>query len=224
MLRDIKDEQYLSVVQDPVHHGGKMRNRTLKPSIVMPMEQKLVSVGHLKILIDSVSKDIHGLVRSDILPNDKQNFRSFEKVTDPRVLNALKQYVIDSEATVAYFQLSRQMTSAYMDPNISPLERIFRMWRSLYFLRTWRKWILAQKSCDELPELSLDKNFISENAFTCAELNAYSLIHLITKFRDENTPELFLPSLFHSQACEQTFRQLRSMTTINWTRINFSLL
>lgn len=224
VLQDIKNEQYLSVVQDPTHHGGKMRNRKLKPSIVMPMGRKQVSVGHLKILIDSVSKDVHGLVRSDILPDDKQNFRSFEKISEPRVLNALKQHVLDSEATIMYLQISRQMTSAYMEPNISPLERIFRMWHALYFLRAWRTWILAQKPCDGLPQLSLDKNFISDNAFACAELNAYSLIHLLTKFRDANTPEFFLPTLFQSQACEQTFRQMRSMTTINWTKINFTLL
>lgn len=43
------------------------------------------------------------------------------------------------------------------------------------------------------------------------------------KFRDTHRPDLFLPTLFQSQACEQTFRQLRSMTSINWTKINFSL-
>lgn len=56
------------------------------------------------------------------------------------------------------------------------------------------------------------------------EINAYALLHLIIKFRDEKSPELFLPTLFTSQTCESTFRQMRSMTTINWTRINFSLL
>lgn len=224
VLLDIKDEQYLSVIQDPTHLAGKMRNRTQKPSVAMPMGQKQVSVGHLKILIDSVPKDVHGLVRSDILPDDKQNFRSFEKITESRVLNALNQYVEDSEATITYLKLSRQMSSAFMDPHLKPLERIFKQWQAVYFLRIWRKWILAQEPCDDLPQLSLDKKFISDNAFTCAELNAYGLLHIITKFRNANMPELFLPTLFQSQACEQTFRQLRSMTTINWTKINFSLL
>lgn len=224
VLLDIKDEQDLSVVQDPTHLGGKMRNRSQKPSISLPMGQKQVSVGHLKVLIDTVSKDLHGLVRSDILPDDKQNFRSFEKVSDPRVLGALNRYVVDSEATVMYLKLSRQMTSAFMEPDLSPLERILRMWNALYFLRAWRNWILSQESCGDLQKPSLENNFISGNAFTCAELNAYSLLHLICKFRDANTPELFLPTLFQSQACEVTFREWRSMTTMNWTRINFSLL
>lgn len=224
VLLNINNEQDLSVVQDPTHLGGKMRNRTLKPSIYMPMGQKQVSVGHLKILIDTVSKDIHGLVRSDVLPEDKQNFRSFEKVTDTRVLNALNKYVADSEATVMYLKISRQMTSAFMVPDLNPQERISRIWHALYFLRAWRTWIKSFDQCENSQKLSLEKNFISDNAFTCAELNAYNLLHLICKFKDANTPELFLPTLFQSQACEETFRDWRSMTSINWTRINFSLL
>lgn len=164
-----------------------------------------MSIGHLKILIDSVSKDVHGLVRSDIPPDDKQNFCSFEKVTDPRVLDALNRYVVDSEATSMYLKLSKQMCSSFMEPNLNPLERISKMLHALYFLRTWRKWILAQEPCKDLPKPSLDKNFISGNAFTCAELNAYALLNLITKFRDASTPGLFLPTLFQSQACEHTF-------------------
>lgn len=199
VLLDIKDEQCLSVIQDPTHLAGKMRNRTQIPSVAMPMGQKQVSVGHLKMLIDSVSKDIHGLVRSDILPDDKQNFRSFEKITESRVLNALNQYVPDSEATIIYLKLSSQMSSAFMDPHLKPLERILKLWHAVYFLRIWRKWILAQEACDDLPQLSLDKNFISDNAFTCAELNAYGLLHIITKFRSANMQELFLPTLFQSQ-------------------------
>lgn len=61
------------------------------------------------------------------------------------------------------------------------------------------------------------------NAFTSMELNAYGILHLITKFRDANQSELFLPALFSSQPCEHVFRQFRSMTTANWTRINFTM-
>lgn len=39
-----------------------------------------------------------------------------------------------------------------------------------------------------------------------------------------NQPELFLPTLFDSQTCEKTFRQLRSMGTINYTKINFTMI
>lgn len=43
------------------------------------------------------------------------------------------------------------------------------------------------------------------------------------KFRDSNTPEHFLPTLFDSQSCEEIFRHFRSMGTMQYTKINFSL-
>lgn len=38
-----------------------------------------------------------------------------------------------------------------------------------------------------------------------------------------NKANLFKPSLFSSQPCEHMFRTFRSMGTINYTKINFSL-
>lgn len=187
----------------------------------MPIGNKQVSVAHLKILIHAVPKNTHGLVATDILPEDKQNYGSFEKITTAHVLDALERHVIDSEATIIYLKISKQITSAFTEVDVSPLDRIYRMWHSLYFMRAWRKWIEQNKSVESY---TLNKNFISNNACTCIELNAYGLLHLIVKFRNMNASHLFLPALFQSQTCEKTFRQLRSMTTINRTKINFSLL
>lgn len=44
------------------------------------------------------------------------------------------------------------------------------------------------------------------------------------KFRDENLSKFFHPTIFNSQPCEETFRELRSMGTINFTKVNFTLL
>lgn len=221
VLLDIKREQKISFIQDPIHIATKLRNRILKASIIMPIGKKQVSVSHLKILIHSVPKDTHGLVATDIIPEDRQNYASFEKITSPRVLNALEHHVIDSEATVIYLKMSRRIISAFTEVNLPPLDRIHLIWHSLYFFRAWRKWIEQKKSAKTY---SLDRNFISNNAFTCIELNAYGILHLINKFREMNAPDLFLPPFFQSQTCEQIFRRFRSMTTINWTKINFSLL
>lgn len=104
-----------------------------------------------------------------------------------------------------------------------PEERVFKVWHALYFFRIWRKWVESYRSTEPL-KYKLYDNFISENAFTCLELNAYGLLHLIKKLRNANQSHLFLIALFNSQPCENIFRQLRSMTTANWTKINFSLL
>lgn len=205
-----------SYIQDHLHLFTKIRNRILMPSVHLPMGSTQASVSHLKILIETVPKEIHGLVRSDISPDDRQNFISLQKCYNERCLSALEKYVPGSDGTIMYLNLCREMHSVYNEPNLEPIERIRRMWHSTYFYRAWRKW--TEKN------YKLKSNFITSVSYFCIELNAYGLIHLIQKLRNAGTPELFLPIHFSSQTCEETFRLLRSMTTIYWTRINFSLL
>lgn len=182
----------------------------------MPMGTKQVSVAHLKILIQQVPKIIHGLVYSDICPKDRQNFASFEKCMSTRTQNALHEFVPDSEATQFYLKLCSKIGTSLMDVDTIPHERIELIFHVVYFLRIWRKWMVCS-------DYVLSDNFITTNAYKCIELNAANLLTLIRKFRDENRPELFLTTLFDSQACERAFRQFRSMGTPNFTRINFTL-
>lgn len=222
VISNLNSEQSISYVQDSFHLATKLRNRMLKSSILLPMGSRQVSVAHLKMLIKLVPKAVHGVVANDISPFDRQNVGSFQKVSDNRVLFALEKHIPDSEATVLFLKLSRMAIEAFTDVNLTPLERIQYIWRSLYFFRIWRKW-LKTYICEDTKRYDTEENFISTNAFQCLELNAYGLLHLMKKFRDAKESHLFLPTLFNSQGCEGTFRQFRSMSTANWTKINFSL-
>lgn len=226
LFTNLSDTEFVCI-QDTIHAGLKLRNRYLKPSIILPIGNKVISVSHLKILINSIEKDVHGVVMKDICPEDKQNFKSLEKIMDQKVLDALSKYVIESEATVMYLKLCSEIVSSYNKADLSPIDRVYRIFHATYFLRIWRMWIL-RKSKQNLngneKHYSLSNNFISSNAYVCVEINAHNLVRLIRKLRDSNLEKLFLPYLFASQPCEETFRQLRSMGTINFTKINFSML
>lgn len=101
--------------------GTKLRNRLLKFSIVLPFENKQISVTYLKLLVQNVPKDIHGITLSDISPDDRQNCRSLEKIMEPRVTQALQMYIIDSGAIVAYSKLCHFATSSFLDEKLNPL-------------------------------------------------------------------------------------------------------
>lgn len=205
----------IAFIQDTIHIGTKLRNRFLKPGILLAMGSKLVSVTHIKLLLRSVSKEIHGLVLSDICPADRQNFGSLQKVMRPRVLNALREHIFDSEATIKYLHICDQVTSSFLD-DICPTERIYRIWNALFFLRAWKKWLIQS-------EYDADDNFITVFTYSCVEINAHMLIYIIQKLRCSNQSDLFLPDLFSSQPCEHIFRQMRSMGTTNYTKITFNL-
>lgn len=207
----------MQFVQDETHIATKLRNRLLNEKIELTMGTTKISINHLKWAVKNVHKSVHGLTMYDACPFDRQNFRSFEKIVEERVIQTLQTHAKGSEATVQYLKICKKITSSFLDFEIPPLERILRMFHAVYFLRIWKNHILKSSS------QTLHKNFISHNAYSCIEINAKSLIDLIKRFRNENLPELFVPTIFDSQTCEKFFRQLRSMGSMSFTRINFSL-
>lgn len=205
-------------IQDSVHNATKLRNRLLKPSIVLPLGNKLISASHLKILINIVPKDIHGLTLKDICPDDRQNYASVEKVMQSRVSSALLANVIGSEGTVMYIKLCYEISSSLYNEELKPLERVYNIFHAIYFMRAWRKWLKNN------PRFKIIDNFVSNSLYSSVELNGANLVLLIKLFRNRKMDEYFMPSLFNSQPNEELFRQLRSMGTLNYTKINFSLL
>ena len=73
-----------------------------------------------------------------------------------------------------------------------------------YFLRYWRSWISLHPTC------SLEKNFITSNAFKRVELNTHALIIALAVARDTfEGKRCFLFWLLGSQCCEQAFWAIR---------------
>lgn len=205
-------------LQDIVHIATKLRNRLLHLLTVLVVGNKVASVSHLKLLINLVSKDQHGLVYSDICPDDRQNFDSIKRIMLPNVRAALGKYVIDSEGTVEYIRICHEITSSLYDDELSPLDRVYFIWRATFFLRAWYLHIKQSR------DYKLNSNFITSNAHMCIELNAKNLVVLMKTFRNMGLEKQFVPTIFNSQPCEQTFRKFRSMGTINYTKITFTLL
>lgn len=149
-------------------------------------------------------------------PVDKQNFRSVEKMCSVKVTNLLKLSVRNSQATAVFLETIRVVTEAFMRKDLTPLERVRKMWYRVFILRLWRRYIVAHRP------YSLDKNFLTANCYSCIELNAHSLVQIIAYLHSINHSELFSPHLFGSQQCEGIFRQLRSLTSTFSTVANCS--
>lgn len=179
----------------------------LRPSKIFPIGNSIVSNGHLKYLINYVSKDQHLLNYTDVQPKDRQNFPSAEKISSINTQNCLKKFVPGSEGTVMYMKIMHYATTPFLDPQMTIVERIRRMWYAVFALRIWRSWLTQTEGT------TLKNNFISTNLYTSVEINAHSFIKFTVKLRENNEPELMLPLILSSQPCESTFRQLRSMTS-----------
>lgn len=133
MLYEMEQLSEEKCIQDTTHIGAKLRNRILKSSIVLPLGNKQIHQSHLKMLIKMVPKIVHGLTIGDVNPKDRQNFSSYEKMTSERVRKALSEHVADSEGTVAYLEKCHQITSCFLQYDLEPLERIYRIYNAVFF-------------------------------------------------------------------------------------------
>lgn len=135
----------LIVTQDHIHFANKCKNRLLKEFILFPMGNFEVSIKHLQSLVKDVQKSVHDLSQIDVCPIDRMNYDSFLKKS--LVIEQSKHYRNTSSKVMPPFNTSkyyRDATSSFLKVNLSPTERIFNIWHSLFFTRIWRNYIKPQ--------------------------------------------------------------------------------
>lgn len=207
-------------IQDTIHIGTKLRNFLLKTfwdAKMLPFGLHFINIGHLYELIRRFPKDQHELTNTVLNPHDKQNFASVNKMCSEKVISMLQNQIENSQGTTVFLKMMRFVIDSFLDMKLKPLERVEKLWYSVFLIRLWRQSILSGHGT------TLKKNFLTANCFACIELNAHGLINILLRLRKSNCPYLFLPHLFSSQPCESLFRQVRSMTTTHSTVVNFSV-
>lgn len=217
-LENDDDEQNgILCIQDQTHILTKMRTRLLNPSIQLTMGRYLVSVDHLKAIVENNTKDEHFLTKSDLSLEDKMNYNSAEKICSPKVQKLLKND--DTLATRIYLKMMNFLIDSFLRNNQSVEDRVYKMWYVVFLCRIWRQYVKRH------PNLNLQTNFITLNCYTCIEINAHVLLKFIKKLQnmDNLNSNMFIPSLLSSQPCERLFRSARSITSTFSTVINFSI-
>lgn len=205
-------------VQDLIHIATKLRNlllKTLYSALLFPFGPgTYIQSDHLKYIINNFTKDQHMLTDSVLNPEDRQNYSSVVRMCNEKVINLLKTSVQNGIGTATFLEIIRDTVDSYLDTKLEPLQRIRKSWYSLFITRLWREYVRSS------PRLTLDKNFMSSNCYNCIELNAHSLVKIMLHLKEKDLPHLFMPHLLDSQVCEETFRQIRSFTTVYSTVAN----
>ncbi|CAF1416682.1 unnamed protein product [Adineta steineri] len=225
----LNSTQLLLYMQDGIHLCTKTRNRLLSKKTQLKMGLYEGSIQHLQQLIKTTNKIDHNLSNSDLNVHDKQNFSSCQRISDDKVLNLL--FLYDKyKATYNYLLMLNLMITAYTLPNISLLDRIYYAWIILFYVRLWRIWLYVTKknsksSIRKSKTKEKKNNFITSNALISIEMNAHYLIYLYLLIEEKILPQSASKSihLFSSQACENIFRDTRSLSGTYSTRINFTI-
>lgn len=206
-------------VQDPTHIGTKLRNFLLRfHHKKIPFSPTLsIQLDHLYTLLNTVSKDQHFLTASTLNPSDRQNFSSVLRMCSEKVTSLLQLKIENSQATIIYLEMIRNILDSFMNTSLNPLERVSKIWYSVFILRIWKQFIKSQK------KYKMKDSFLTSNCYSCIELNAHSLVLCLVYLKENNLPSWFQPSLSSSQPCESTFRRLRSFTSTYSTVANCSV-
>lgn len=205
--------------QDTLHILTKLRNlflETIDDNEKLPIGDYFIEQQHLQELVKHFDKDKHLLTATTLNPTDRMNVDSARKICSERVRKLLKDAVKRSDGTVMFLQIMSDVTSAFDDRELSPIERIEKIWYATFLVRIWRSYILNK------PGHTIKRNFMSTFSYYCIELNAHALVFITLFLKKNNLTQLFHPQMFGSQPCESFFRQLRSFTSTNSTVVNFS--
>lgn len=205
--------------QDTIHLLAKLRTRLVTPSNLVALGCEVACRGHLVEVIKQFHKAKHGLTYRSIDNKDKENYTSIALLVNQSVEDCLKELnpKLKTMGTRVYLRLMRDIRDAFFNKSLSPLARLYLIWKAIFFLQIWRSW-LASNGYSE------DDHFITSNAYTCIELNGHMIANLVYNVAQGSfPPESLRIWLAGSQACEQLFRLLRSMTPTFSTIVNFSL-
>lgn len=170
-------------------------------------DQYFVQIGHLHQLREQFGKDRHRLTATTLNPKDRQNYESVLKICSTNVIDMLKVNVPNSNGTVMYLKLLRNFIDSFMDIELSPIERVHKLWYSIFVIRIWRIHLRREK-------LSVNDCCLTIYCYVCLELNAHSLVKTLLYLNSQNLPQLFMPWLYNSQSCENFYRLVRSLTTV----------
>lgn len=116
-------------VQDIIHIASRLRNFLIKtiqnPSLIRFGKKYFICVQHLQYLVRNFTKDKHNLTPSIVRPIDRQNFEeTVLRICDPKVTELMRSSVVDSQATVKFLELMKNIIDSYGSYTLSPLQRI----------------------------------------------------------------------------------------------------
>lgn len=93
--------------------------------------------------MDNFSKDKHNLTASILNPIDKQNFDSALRMCDQKVIDLLRNSVAGSQGTMMFLEIMRAIIQSYLKADLTPLERVNKIWYAVFMIRIWRQFIVS---------------------------------------------------------------------------------
>lgn len=189
VVEDMCDEDY-------VHNHKKLLNPLDHASCVLGMGECPVHMNHLQLVSELFPFADHGLGVSDIERRDRQNWRSAQKLTFPKVQGCIEALIngtgqgrlldITLLGTKTYLSIIWYYVEIFCSCVASLTTRIKYAAIVTHFLAIWRNWIYRHRN------LKLKVNFISRETYRDVILSSHfavmRIVYMRDNFRQEDCP------------------------------------
>jgi len=204
--------------QDPIHLGLKLLNCIRGPKTMYLGKYFANSTlfHNLRAKMDPLALPFR--IRDCSLV-DPMNFSSITRLASAETRAAFQQHLpTESAGIVVFLEVCHDFLMAFLHPELSVIERISLLWKTVFFIRMWRAFVMFAKPGD------VRQIFITANSFVCIELNAHMFVALVCYLILRMPDCQLFPWLLGSQSLECLFRSLRAMSPCFSVVINFNCL
>ena len=187
---DLPDEKYKIKDlpdQDPIHNVKKVINVLLHPSRRITCGRYIIHMNQVDLVRQSFPNDLHNLTESDIIRDDRQNYKSAEKVACKGVLDCIHELADGPHPELKGLWIYLTIVHKYIDIFQSQYHSLAQKVRAascvINFLCIWRQHIL------HTPNMQLAIHFITSQSSTDVQLSCHAAISMIAYMRD-NFPNI----------------------------------
>ena len=174
--------------QDYIHNHKKLLNPLDHASRVLMLGNFMVHMNHLQLVYEMFPIPEHGLGVNDIQRKDRQNWRSAQKLTFPKVRNCLQMLMegrVEGYArnptllgTKIYLHVVWLYVEIFCSSVASLRRRITYAATVTHFLAIWHNYIHRNE------RLSVKENFISRETYQDVLISCHFAVILICYMRD----------------------------------------
>ena len=201
--------------EDYKHNFKKLINVLASNSKTLLIGSNTFNLAMLAVVVSSFHASEHGLLQNDL---DRAGWSamdvpSAQRLTSQKVLDSLSKLIEGNEENGPqpmlkglrrHLAVARRYLSIFYDNDQSIEQRIVSAAYVATYLRLWRLW------CRHTADVTVKKNFITEEGFRDVLLSVHFVVLLIRLYSERHPDNDILFDLLGTDACEDFFSSLGS--------------
>ena len=194
--------------QDMIHCHKKLINHLDLTSRTLMLGKYMIHMNHIMLLVERQSAFDHGLSKSHVHRNDRQNWRicqdlSMIKVTDcfEKILKGSDGHAPDTSVlgTMLYLRLLHYYVDIFHSPILTLADRVRNASLVITFLGIWKNFI------EKSPVLNIKENFLTRETYSDTMISCHAAVSYVCFMRDNSPTIPCYLSEMGSDCCEKYF-------------------